>query len=167
MLDNSIDDVSSPSQVEINPIAAQDLSVDQLVPQESVSLPRRSARQITRPAASKGWPVHHFDVNNGFLHGKLEEDISMEPPEGYQVPQGHVSKDIFDQLFTIKDLGEAKYFLGLEIARSPKGLIVTQTKYMSDLVSDMGLTQAKTTTTPLPVGIKFTIDSGGTFPDPS
>ncbi|KAL0444023.1 UNVERIFIED_CONTAM: Retrovirus-related Pol polyprotein from transposon RE1 [Sesamum latifolium] len=40
-------------------------------------------------AASKGWPIHQFDVNNAFLHSTLEEDIYMEPPEGYQVPEGH------------------------------------------------------------------------------
>ncbi|KAL0462812.1 UNVERIFIED_CONTAM: Retrovirus-related Pol polyprotein from transposon RE1, partial [Sesamum latifolium] len=43
-------------------------------------------------AASKGWPIHHFDVNNAFLHSTLEEDIYMEPLEGYQVPEGHVCK---------------------------------------------------------------------------
>ncbi|KAK4383718.1 Retrovirus-related Pol polyprotein from transposon RE1 [Sesamum angolense] len=139
-------------------------------------------------ATSKGCPVPHFDVNNVFLHGKLEEDIYMEPPEGHQVPQGSVCKLIkssyglkqasrkwneeliekiesfgftqskynyclftkqidaglisillyvddilvtgpsdshiievkryLDNIFTIKDLGEAKYFLGLEIART-------------------------------------------------
>ncbi|KAL0336727.1 UNVERIFIED_CONTAM: Retrovirus-related Pol polyprotein from transposon RE1 [Sesamum radiatum] len=76
-------------------------------------------------------------------------------------------KRYLDNLFTIKDLGEAKYFLGLEIARTSQGLKVTQTKYVTDLINDMGLARAKTTTTPLPVGVKFTAKAGGALSNPS
>ncbi|KAL0444700.1 UNVERIFIED_CONTAM: Retrovirus-related Pol polyprotein from transposon RE1 [Sesamum latifolium] len=48
-------------------------------------------------------------------------------------------KRYLDRLFTIKYLGETRYFLGLEIARTSQGLIVTQTKYVTDLIKDMGL----------------------------
>ncbi|KAL0454718.1 UNVERIFIED_CONTAM: Retrovirus-related Pol polyprotein from transposon RE1 [Sesamum latifolium] len=73
---------------------------------------------------------------------------------------------IKDELFTIKDLGSAKYFLGLELARSAQGLILTQTKYIKDLVSDTGLSNAKATTTPLPTGIKFSADAGNPIAEP-
>ncbi|KAL0285859.1 UNVERIFIED_CONTAM: Retrovirus-related Pol polyprotein from transposon RE2 [Sesamum calycinum] len=76
-------------------------------------------------------------------------------------------KRYLDNLFTIKDLGEAKYFLGLEIARTSQGLIVTQTKYVTDLIEDMGLARAKTTTTLLPIGVKFIAEAGGALPNPS
>ncbi|KAL0329102.1 UNVERIFIED_CONTAM: hypothetical protein Sradi_4896900 [Sesamum radiatum] len=62
-------------------------------------------------------------------------------------------------LFTIKDLEAAKYFLGSEIARSDKGLAITQTKYIKDIVTDAGLSNAKATTTPIPSGIKFSADA--------
>ncbi|KAL0305202.1 UNVERIFIED_CONTAM: hypothetical protein Sangu_3045100 [Sesamum angustifolium] len=77
-------------------------------------------------------------------------------------PSEEVIKDIkqyLDSLFTIKDLEAAKYFLGLEIARSDKGLAITQTKYIKDIVTDTGLRNAKTTTTPIPLGIKFSADA--------
>ncbi|KAL0401351.1 UNVERIFIED_CONTAM: Retrovirus-related Pol polyprotein from transposon RE1 [Sesamum latifolium] len=51
-----------------------------------------TVRVFLAMAASKGWPIHHFDVNNAFLHGNLDEDIYMQPPEGYQVPRGYVCK---------------------------------------------------------------------------
>ncbi|KAL0371332.1 UNVERIFIED_CONTAM: Retrovirus-related Pol polyprotein from transposon RE1 [Sesamum angustifolium] len=59
-------------------------------------------------------------------------------------------KSYLDGLFTIKDLGVARYFLGLQIARSPTGTSVTQTKYINDIVRDTGLMHAKSVTTPFP-----------------
>lgn len=42
-------------------------------------------------AATKGWPLHQFDVNNAFLHGYLDEGIYMTPPQGYTKGEsGHV-----------------------------------------------------------------------------
>ncbi|KAL0435394.1 UNVERIFIED_CONTAM: Retrovirus-related Pol polyprotein from transposon RE2 [Sesamum radiatum] len=101
----------------------------------------------------------------------------MSPPDGYSgtVP-GHVCdsvlkitavKNYLDSFFTIKDLGFAKYFLGLELARSTHGLLVTQTKYLTDILRDTHLLDAKTTSTPLPPGLKLTSDAGSLLPDPS
>ncbi|KAL0411792.1 UNVERIFIED_CONTAM: Retrovirus-related Pol polyprotein from transposon RE1 [Sesamum latifolium] len=75
-------------------------------------------------------------------------------------------KHYLHSLFTIKDLGIAKYFLGLEIARSPQGIAVTQSKYIKDLVQDAGLSDAKVATSHLPVGIKFTAKAGNALTNP-
>ncbi|KAL0309127.1 UNVERIFIED_CONTAM: hypothetical protein Sradi_5855000, partial [Sesamum radiatum] len=75
-------------------------------------------------------------------------------------------KQYLDNLFTIKDLGIAKYFLGLEIAKSPQVIAVTQTKYITYILQDMGLSQAKTVTTPLPSGTKFSTRAENILPNP-
>ncbi|KAL0443560.1 UNVERIFIED_CONTAM: Retrovirus-related Pol polyprotein from transposon RE1 [Sesamum latifolium] len=75
-------------------------------------------------------------------------------------------KDYLHDLFTIKDLGDARYFLGLEIARGSTGLYVSQSKYIADIVRDTGLEDAKSVSTPLPQGIKLTADSGALLQDP-
>ncbi|KAL0347883.1 UNVERIFIED_CONTAM: hypothetical protein Scaly_1804300 [Sesamum calycinum] len=64
-------------------------------------------------------------------------------------------KQYLDNLFTIKDLGIAKYFLGLEIAKSPQVIAVTQTKYITYILQDMGHSQAKTVTTPYLQALNF------------
>ncbi|KAL0313918.1 UNVERIFIED_CONTAM: Retrovirus-related Pol polyprotein from transposon RE1 [Sesamum angustifolium] len=69
-------------------------------------------------------------------------------------------KSYLDRLFTIKDLGSVKYFLGLEVAKSSDGLSVSQHKYICDIVTELHLQDAKTCTTPLPSGLKFSANEG-------
>ena len=45
--------------------------------------------------------------------------------------------------FKIKDLGELKYFLGIEFLRSNKGIMMNQRKYSLELISEVGLAAAK------------------------
>ncbi|KAL0444536.1 UNVERIFIED_CONTAM: Retrovirus-related Pol polyprotein from transposon RE2 [Sesamum latifolium] len=154
-------------------------------------------------ASANSWPLHQLDVNNAFLHGYLDEEIYMLPPEGYSVPPGHSPHDYclfvmgsaetfvailvyvddalitspsmslitgvksyLDALFTIKNLGEARFFLGLQLARSAEGTSVTQTKYILDIIHDTGLTDAKSATTPFPQHVKLSVTGGAVLSDP-
>ncbi|KAL2252233.1 UNVERIFIED_CONTAM: Retrovirus-related Pol polyprotein from transposon RE2 [Sesamum indicum] len=76
-------------------------------------------------------------------------------------------KDYLHSLFTIKDLGPAKYFLGLELARSPYGLIVSQHKYLIDILTDINLLDARAASTLLSPGLKLLTNEGSLMPDPS
>ncbi|KAL2236631.1 UNVERIFIED_CONTAM: Retrovirus-related Pol polyprotein from transposon RE1 [Sesamum indicum] len=71
-----------------------------------------------------------------------------------------------DKLFTIKDLRHAKYFLGLELARSSHGTYVSQRKYLLDIVRDCLLNEATPAATPLHPGIKFDASSGALIAGP-
>lgn len=51
--------------------------------------------------------------------------------------------------FAIKYLGDLHYFLGIEVKRSSSGLLLTQEKYASDLLSKLGMTKCKSDPTPL------------------
>ncbi|CAL1400086.1 unnamed protein product [Linum trigynum] len=58
-------------------------------------------------------------------------------------------KDFLNDRFTIKDLGDLKYFLGIEVARSPRGMVLNQRKYMLDILAESGLTAARPSPTPI------------------
>ncbi|KAL0416927.1 UNVERIFIED_CONTAM: Retrovirus-related Pol polyprotein from transposon RE2 [Sesamum latifolium] len=187
-------------------------------------------------SAANSWALQQLDINNAFLHGFLDEDLYMSPPEGYQVAPGLVCKlerslyglkhasrqwnveltvklqeygfrqsthdhclftlstasglmallvyvdDILivgssmpdiqfvkgylHNLSTIKDIGDAQYFLGLEIARNSTGIYLAQTKYTQDIIKDTGLQHAKTVSTHFPKGLKLSSDSGSLLQQP-
>jgi len=59
-------------------------------------------------------------------------------------------KQALHATYTIKELGLARYFLGIEISRSKMGSFLNQRKYIMDILSDAGLTGAKPAKFPLP-----------------
>ena len=62
------------------------------------------------------------------------------------------------QQFEIKDLGNLKYFLGMEVARSSKGIVISQRKYVLDLLAETGLSGCKPAATPMDPNHKFSKD---------
>lgn len=52
-------------------------------------------------------------------------------------------KDYLSTCFRMKDLGVLKYFLGIEVARSPTGFYLCQRKYATDIVTETGLLGCK------------------------
>ena len=47
------------------------------------------------------------------------------------------------------DLGNLRYFLGFEVARSKRGIYVTQRKYILDLINEAEMLGCKPTSTPI------------------
>ncbi|XP_019089187.1 PREDICTED: uncharacterized protein LOC109127988 [Camelina sativa] len=59
------------------------------------------------------------------------------------------TKQYLRSIFDIKDLGELKYFLGIEVCRSEEGVFLSQRKYTLDLLKDVGKLGARPVETPL------------------
>jgi hypothetical protein len=74
---------------------------------------------------------------------------------------------LLNSQFCLKDLGTAKFFLGLEIARNSTGISVSQRKYTLDILADNGLLVAKPATFPMEANLKLSKDSGTPLTDPT
>ncbi|KAL5779167.1 hypothetical protein ACOSQ2_009904 [Xanthoceras sorbifolium] len=58
-------------------------------------------------------------------------------------------KKLLAKEFEIKDLGNLKYFLGIEVARSKTRILVSQRKYVLDLLKETGMLGCKPVDTPM------------------
>lgn len=76
-------------------------------------------------------------------------------------------KVYLSQCFKMKDLGKLKYFLGIEIARGPQGMFLSQRKYALDIISEAGLLGCKPVATPMEQNHKLLSDTGPLCKDPA
>nr|CAN60149.1 hypothetical protein VITISV_016363 [Vitis vinifera] len=149
-----------------------------------------SVRLLLSMVAMCSWPLYQLDIKNVFLHGDLAEEVYMEQPPGF-VAQGKSGLCIYlvvyvddivitgsDQndiqklkqhLFThfqTEDLGKLKYFLGIEIAQSSSGVVLSQRKYALDILEETGMLDCKSIDTPMDPNVKLVLGQGEPLEDP-
>ena len=69
--------------------------------------------------------------------------------------------------FDMKDLGELKYFLGIEIIRDAYDTWMVQRQYALDMLSRYGMTACKPISVPLEQNVKLRADTGDLLEDPA
>lgn len=62
--------------------------------------------------------------------------------------------------FQLKDLGTAKYFLGLELSRSSHGIYLSQRKYCLQILENFGFLGARSASYPMTPDLKLSTSSG-------
>ena len=74
-------------------------------------------------------------------------------------------KSFLHSQFHIKDVGMLKYFLGVEIMRSNQGILLSQRKYVLDMLFETGKLCAKLCSTPMAPNVQLT-NEGELVEDP-
>lgn len=69
--------------------------------------------------------------------------------------------------FSLKNLGDLSYFLGMEASRTPAGLLLTQTKYITDLLQKTKMVNSKPVATPMSSSDTLTLTTGAVLDDPT
>eukprot|EP00171_Calliarthron_tuberculosum_P021440 IDg21440t1 len=93
-----------------------------------------------------------IDVVTAFLNGDLDIDIFMETPDGFKDPKRpDLIKGNFSMRFEMKDMGEARVCLGLEIHRDrlKQKLHVSQKSYTETVLERFGMHIYKPVATPM------------------
>lgn len=71
------------------------------------------------------------------------------------------------QRFSIKDLGLLAYFLGVEVIPHEHGILLSQRRYILDLLARTNMMDSKSVLTPLPTNPPLTLHSGSALMDPT
>jgi len=78
-----------------------------------------------------------------------------------------VLKTKLARYFEMKDLGSLWYFLGIEVAYSPRGYLLSQSKYVADILEQARLTDHKIVDTPIKVNARYSSSNGLPLTDPT
>lgn len=76
-------------------------------------------------------------------------------------------KHFLAQSFSIKDLGTLRYFLGIEVSRSAKGIFLCQRKYVLDILTDSGMTGSRPSNFPIEQHLHLRPNNGTPLSDPA
>ena len=74
-------------------------------------------------------------------------------------------KYLLKQEFEMKDLGELRYFLSMEVIKTPKGIWLSQRQYGLDMLSKYGMVDCKPILMPLDVNAKLSAQVGDVVED--
>ncbi|RVW93337.1 Retrovirus-related Pol polyprotein from transposon RE1 [Vitis vinifera] len=123
-------------------------------------------------AVNQDWCLQQLDIKKcvskwgprrGSLHGNTTWFRRKYGKEsGLQTPKIINLKKYLSEEFEVKDLGNLKYFLGMEVARSRKGIVVSQRKYILDLLKETGMLGCKPIDTPMDSQKKLGIEKEST-----
>jgi hypothetical protein len=81
--------------------------------------------------------------------------ITGDDEQGIKYLKENLSKE-----FEVKDLGQLKYFLGIEVARSPPGIVLSQRKYVLDLLNETCMIGCRPASTPIDSNHKLCAECG-------
>ncbi|RVW20751.1 Retrovirus-related Pol polyprotein from transposon RE2 [Vitis vinifera] len=112
-----------------------------------------TVRLVLSLAVSHGWSLRQLDVNNAFLQGHLSKVVYMSQPPATA------------HQFSLQDLGHLSYFLGVEVIPNDHGILLSQRRYIVDLLTRTKMMDAKPIHTPLPTSLPITLHYGSSLKD--
>ena len=126
--------------------------------------PRAWFERFTKSMRSFGYHQSNSD-HTLFLkkqHGKItalivyvdDMMVTGNDPNERKALQSYLSSE-----FEMKDLDHLKYFLGIEVSRSDKGIFLSQRKYVLDLLQENGMSACQPANTPVEEGLKLCVET--------
>ncbi|GJS39406.1 putative ribonuclease H-like domain-containing protein [Tanacetum coccineum] len=112
----------------------------------------KAIRLFLAYASFKDFVVYQMDVNSAFLYGKIEEEVYVCQPPGFEDPDfpHRVYKVFPDKITKIKKALNLLFsFLGLRVKQKKDGIFISQDKYVAEILKKFGFSKVKTVSTPM------------------
>ncbi|GJS14681.1 putative ribonuclease H-like domain-containing protein [Tanacetum coccineum] len=108
-------------------------------------------------ASFKDFVVYQMDVKSAFLYGKIEEEVYVCQPPGfedpdfpdrvYKVSKGKLTRPYSSKGTKMSSMGELTFFLGLQVKQKKDCIFISQDKYVVEILKKIGFTEVKTAST--------------------
>ena len=107
---------------------------------------------MTRSTSNHSIFYHHTSLGQCIYPIVYVDDIviTCSDQEGIRKLKQHLFSH-----FQIKDFGKLKYFLGIEKAQSNSSMVISQRKYVLDILEEIGMLDCKPVNTPMDPNIKL------------
>ncbi|GJS96077.1 putative ribonuclease H-like domain-containing protein [Tanacetum coccineum] len=124
--------------------------------------------------------MKEMDVKSVFLYGKIEEEVYVCQPPGFEDPDfpdrvyvddiifGSTKKSLcieFEKMmhkkFQMSYMGELTFFLGLQVKQKEDGIFISQDKYVTEILKKFGFSDVKTASTPMETHMPLLKDADG------
>ncbi|GJX73900.1 ribonuclease H-like domain-containing protein [Tanacetum coccineum] len=99
----------------------------------------KAIRLFLAYASFKDFVVYQMDVKNAFLYGKIEEEVYVCQPSGFEDPEfirGKIDKTLF-----------IKRVKGLQVTQKDDGIFISQDKYVDEILKKFGFSTVKASST--------------------
>ncbi|GJT48054.1 putative reverse transcriptase domain-containing protein [Tanacetum coccineum] len=101
----------------------------------------KAIRLFLAYASFKDFVVYQMDVKSAFLYGKIEEEVYVCQPPGFE------DLDFLDRVYKMSSMGELTFFLGLQVQQKKGGIFISQDKYVVEILKKIRFTKVKTAST--------------------
>ncbi|KAI3669008.1 hypothetical protein L6452_40227 [Arctium lappa] len=123
-------------------------------------------RVVLSLVVTNQWSLRQLDVQNAFLHGDLKETVYLQQPQGNNNKAiDHIVHSL-SKSFAVQDMGPLSYFLGIEVARRDSDLILSQRKYINELLARANLSQSKPVPSSCTTSANLSLGNSAPFDDP-
>ncbi|GKA36944.1 retrovirus-related pol polyprotein from transposon TNT 1-94, partial [Tanacetum coccineum] len=120
-------------------------------------------RAVLSLAVTNNWPLRQLDLLNGISSWELL----------WNRPSACNNKGTIDNIicqlgsaFALKDLGPLNYFLGIEIVPHVSGILLSQKKYILELLQSAGLSNCNPVSSPMVTSSSLSLDDSTAFSNP-
>ncbi|GKD60783.1 retrovirus-related pol polyprotein from transposon TNT 1-94 [Tanacetum coccineum] len=108
-----------------------------------------------------------MDIKIGFLNGPLKEKVYVSQPDRF-IDRDHpkkvyrLRKALYELKFEMSLMREIKFFLGLQIHQSSRGIFINQSKYALEILKKHEMDKCDSIGTPMATKLELDADLSGT-----